>query len=57
MMVNGKIIKLVDTENTSGQMEEHMKENGLIIICMGKVCILGKMAGSMKANTIMIKNM
>lgn len=34
-----------------------MKVIGLIIICMGKVFILGKMEESMKVNINMIKNM
>jgi hypothetical protein len=38
-----------------GWMEEFMRENGLIIKCMGKGCINGKMEGVMKVSIVMIK--
>ena len=42
---------------TNGVMEEFTQDNGKIILCMGKVFIVGLMVEDIKDNTKMIKNM
>ena len=57
MKENGKIIKFVEMVVMFGLMEDNILEDGLIIICTGKVFILGKMEGNMKEIILMIKKM
>ena len=44
-------------ESTIGKMEECIKDNGWIIICMDRGIIAGQMEGIIKGCISMIKNM
>jgi hypothetical protein len=54
---NGLKTRLMEEEFTFGQMAENTMVNGKIIICMVKVCILGKTEECMRETMKMIENM
>lgn len=41
-------------ENIFGQMEDHMRDNGIIVKCMGKESTLGKMDDHTKGSIDLI---
>lgn len=53
---HGKTTESKVTDNTFGATDDHTRDSGRTIKCMGMVSMCGKMAGSMKETMFMTKN-